>query len=328
VIRSRRAGQRAIRDPRARGSGRALLSLVSAALLLVSLALTDWQADGIRRFWAEHAMLTNLLSSAVFVVVGFTFVDRWLKRREARRLRLVIAVAFASVGRFLLAYRRVMWFLLYGGEFLGDPDFRVTDAQVAALRKILFRHGLSEVDEHVAVQDDEACSASRMQDRLQVLAGDLEWVRLAYDLLRDTFFRSRIVLSRWASLLVTTEVSSAALQEMAEQAYDLGDLFVQFRDHIRREHPAAFDPAAVPGLVLQWRMVFTNTVALYWRLAHLTGQQSRPWPTDGRNLLLPIDREALDTPRRRGPAPVRPYGSLASVRPWSPPPEEDAEPVA
>jgi len=196
-----------------------VLPVLSVALLVL-LAVTDVRMPGVREFWAEHAMLTNLLSSVLFVVLGLTIVNGWLRWREARRVRLVIIVAFASVGRFLLAYRRIMWFLLYGGRFLGDPDFRVTDAQSAALRDVLARHGLSEVDEHVAVQDDEGSAARQMHARLCILAADLDWVLLAHDLLRNTFFRSRIVLSRWASLLVITDVSSAVLQEMAEQAYE------------------------------------------------------------------------------------------------------------
>jgi hypothetical protein len=308
---------------------------VLSVTLLVLLAVTDVRMPGVREFWAEHAMLTNLLSSVLFVVLGLTIVNGWLRWREARRVRLVIIVAFASVGRFLLAYRRIMWFLLYGGRFLGDPDFRVTDAQAAALRDVLARHGLSEVDEHVAVQDDDGSAARQMHARLCILATDLDWVLLAHDLLRNTFFRSRIVLSRWASLLVTTDVSSAALQEMAEQAYDGGDLFVEFRDHIRRDRPKEFGPDDVPDLALRWRMVFTNTVVLYWRLSRLTGQQSRLWPTDGRNLLLPIDRQLPDAPgngrtfMRIRATSMRPYRSLDDLPRWTEAedPAEDGDPV-
>jgi hypothetical protein len=122
-------------------------------------------------------------------------------------------------------------------------------------------------------------------------------------------------------LLVTTDLSSAALQEMAELAYEGGDLFVEFRDHIRRGRPVAFSNDGVPDLALRWRMMFTNTVTLYWWLSRLTGQQSQPWPTDGRNLLLPVDRQAVDVSERQRSklAAIRPYRSLGTVPAWTDP---------
>ena len=283
-------------------------------------------------------MLTNLVSSALFVLLGLTVVNGWLRGRDARRLRLVVVVAAASVGRFLLAYRRTMWLLLYGGRFLGDPDFEVSDERLATLRAVLARHQLSEIDEHLAVSDDDGVAAVQMHARLCVLAADLEWVQLAHDLLRNTFFRSRIVLSRWAPLLVTSDVSSAALWEMAEQVHGGGDLFLMFRNHIHQdrshrdhshqEHPAGFASEDVAELALRWRMVFTNAVVLDWRLTALTGQQARVWPTDGRNLLLPVDRQTLHEPGHRWrarPSVSRPYRSPDTLPRWiEPPPIEPA----
>ena len=59
----------------------ALLSVGAVA----AVALTDWPLTTLSGIWSDHAMLTNLVSSAMFAGFTITVIERWLRRQEERQ---------------------------------------------------------------------------------------------------------------------------------------------------------------------------------------------------------------------------------------------------
>src|SRR4051794_31218172 len=172
-------------------------------------------------------MLTNLVSSAAFAVLTVTVIESWLRRQEARhtaaaqraeqqRLTVVRSAAYNAVARGPIAQRRIMWFLVYGGELQRVPEFEIPEPHAARLRAILARLGLVETSEH-DVMHGGVPRPSRA-DRFPRLAQDEQWRWLVHDVLLDAVHAFRALVARWSSLLLTTEESLGALRDLAGQA--------------------------------------------------------------------------------------------------------------
>lgn len=68
-----------------RGSRRRGLIAGLSIGAVVGVAVTDWPLGSLSTFWSGHAMLTNLVSSAVFAVITVTIIERWLRSQEERQ---------------------------------------------------------------------------------------------------------------------------------------------------------------------------------------------------------------------------------------------------
>ena len=108
--------------------------------------------------WSQHAMLTNLVSSAAFTVVTVTVMEavgappagaahRRRAAGGAAALTVVRSAAYNAVARAPIAQRRIMWFLVHGGELRRLPEFEISETHAGRLRAVLARHGLAEVSE-------------------------------------------------------------------------------------------------------------------------------------------------------------------------------------
>ena len=194
---------------------------VAAVVLVVVAAVTDVLLKPLSDFWSQHSMLTNLVASGVFTAVTVTVIERWLKnqeqrqrdareeeerqrlegreREEQRRLAVVRSVAYNAVARGPIAQRRIMWFLLHGGELRFVPEFRISDEHMHELCRILARLDLTETSEHDVMDEvtDRPCSAARFD----VLAQDRHWRRLVHEVLLDVVHTFRALVARWSALL-------------------------------------------------------------------------------------------------------------------------------
>ena len=86
-----------------------IIAVVSVAAVLAA-TLSDWPLATLSEFWSQHAMLTNLVSSAVFAGFTIAVIERWLRgqeerqeelrrRAEQRRLTVVRSAAYNAVAR-------------------------------------------------------------------------------------------------------------------------------------------------------------------------------------------------------------------------------------
>src|SRR3954451_2610185 len=149
-----------------------------SAALVVGLALTDGPPASLATFWSQHAMLTNLVSSAAFTALTVTVIETWLRRQEARReaatslaeqrrLTVVRSAAYNAVARAPIAQRRIMWFLVHGGELRRVPEFEISEEHVRELRTMLARLELPETSEHSVML--EGLARPRFSSRFPVL---------------------------------------------------------------------------------------------------------------------------------------------------------------
>jgi hypothetical protein len=285
---------------------RSPLALAIAVLsvgAVVAVALSDWPLTTLSRFWSDHAMLTNLVSSAVFAGFTITVIERWLhrqelrqevgrRRAEQRRLTVVRSAAYNAIARGPIAQRRIMWFLVHGGEFRRVPEFALSTEHMRELRAILTRLDLGETNEH-DVMEGAVAQPDRLP-RLAVLAADERWRRLVHDVLLDVVHHFRALIARWSALLLTTEESLHALKDLAEQAEELSMLFVEFGG---RRPTSAFSGDQLQQRLLLWSRAFVNAVSLEEALIDKGGERrspAGPFVTPGRNLLGPEDRTELE----------------------------------
>jgi hypothetical protein len=270
---------------------------------VVGVAVTDWPFGSLSIFWSEHAMLTNLVSSAVFAVITVTIIEWWLRsqeerqndarrREEERRLITVRLVAYNAVARAPIAQRRIMWFLVHGGELQPVPEFEISDQHVWELRAVLARLGLSETSEHmVMLHGSERPSLS---DRFQPLAQDEQWRRLVHVVLRDAVHSFRLLVARWSALLLTTEESVRALKDLAAQAEELSRVFVEFDSG---KPTSNYVGEELRKRQILWSCTFANSVALEEALIDKGGERKdvgERFRTPGRNLLSAADRRKLE----------------------------------
>ncbi|MDD7968428.1 hypothetical protein [Actinomycetospora lemnae] len=262
-------------------------AILSALLLFI--LISDWPTGLLADFWLGHPILTNFLTSALFLLIGATFVERWLARQEDARYLVIEATAFGAVARCPLAIRRTLWFLLHAGNMRDDSDFGISEHERQTVREILARHNLAYVDES-AVGRGEIETPSDVS-RLKVLMQDPEWRNLAHVLVRRALHASRLVVGRWAQLLMTSRRSALALNDLSALLEDLRDI----RDPLNTDHyPRGFSNEEGQVRFLEaWRRCFVNASVTYedFALAARTLLADR-WST---RLVQPADRVILQS---------------------------------
>ena len=176
---------------------RGLIGGLSVAAV-VALAASDGPPASLSGFWSQHAMLTNLVSSAGFAVLTVTVIEAWVHRRQQRRLTVVRSAAYNAVARAPYAQTQIMWFLVHGGELRRVPEFEISETHVRQLRAILAWLGLAQTSEHDVASG--AVSPPELADRFSRLAQNEHWRRVVHDVLRDALHAFRVVVARWSSL--------------------------------------------------------------------------------------------------------------------------------
>ena len=149
--------------------------------------------------------------------------------------------------------------------------------------------------------------------RLAMLSADEPWRRLVHDVLLDVVHSFRSLIARWSALLLTTDESLQALKDLAEQAEELSQLFVEFDGAL----PPSGDVAdEVEERQVLWRRAFANSVSLEEALIDKGGERrivGSPFRTPGRHLLAPDDRAELERRDTEPQLSLRVYGHRVSA---------------
>jgi hypothetical protein len=266
----------------------ALLGAISG-ILLITVVVTDWPLGLMSNFWAAHSMLTNVASSLLFLLFGATIVEAWLSREDSRRFRVIQAAAFSSLSNSPLTQRRALWFLVNGGKIMGNADFRVSQEEVERLDSIFRPHGFEEASEddvrlgRLAIPDDVR--------RLKILVADRDWLELAYEVCLRSLYNSRLIISRWAHLLITSERASVALEQLALVILDLQELRKLMLSLLSRDDDSLNNSDSERFCKL-WRKCFVNSCAAYGDLAQ-SGMSAELADWDSGMLLLQSDDRAV-----------------------------------
>ncbi|WP_433032453.1 hypothetical protein [Actinomycetospora sp. CA-053990] len=236
-------------------------------------------------------MVTNIASSAIFVLLGATILDQWLKREDLRRLRVIESTAYDAVARPLLAHWRALWMLMNGGRQLGEYDFEWPESEIRDVQRILSKFQLSEVH-HSAVVRGFVENPDDV-DRLCVLVTDEEWRALVYKVVRRTVHGSRRVTARWAQLFVTSRQSSEVLQELTACLNDLQELRIYMLRWVYDGETV--DPVGVERFIELWRKAYVNSIVTSTQLESRGGTpEMANWQMSGR-LLQDDDRRLLSS---------------------------------
>jgi len=74
------------RTTRRREAARAQVAAAAVLLLLVGVLVTDYPRSSGAAFWAEHALLTGVITTCALLGLGYVFVDRHERRQERERV--------------------------------------------------------------------------------------------------------------------------------------------------------------------------------------------------------------------------------------------------
>ena len=237
---------------------RGVVASISSGVLLVAICLTDLFVPDVSDFWSAHAMLTNVVSSLVLVLVGATILDQWLKREDTRKLRVIESAAYDAVARPLIAQWRILWLLINGDRQLGEADFEIPESDRDEIRRLHSKYGIGEVH-HSEVSRGRAANPPDL-DRICLLAVDEEWRVLTYRTVRRVVHGSRQVIARWAQLFVTSRRSSEVLEELVGCVSDLQALRTYMLPWLYEGR--AVDVENVRRFVELWRKAYANWVVV------------------------------------------------------------------
>jgi hypothetical protein len=284
------------------GIGVALISIFLVAALIWSESSSRVVSD----FWASHPMFTNLAASAVFAFVTAAVVTGLISRQrrsvQEQRLHIVRAVAYNAVARAPIAQRRIMWFLVYGGDFEPLPEFQLRVDTMQRAARIFIALRLEQTTEEAVMQGRTGRPADG--DRFAQLLDDERWRALAFDVLREAVHVCRLLVARWSALLLSTPESTRALRSLAAQAEELCRIFVEVDPH---------RPASARGehwtqdVTELWYREFANAVALEEALIDRGRERAGLYDGDrrfiapGRHLLRRTDQEIIRRDADRDP---------------------------
>ena len=213
---------------------RVSLRLLPAALLLV-LLLSDWPFGWLQKFWVSHAMLTGIVYTVLFVWLGFSAVNWWAEHRRAKQVKSVIATAYRACARIPLEQRRALWLIACGGKFVSDSDFRLPTQAVARIPRVLRRACQPAIDEVDVLA--RRTGAPDLVARLEVLYGRPEWHAACYETIRSVVHSSRVVLARWAPVMLSTPESTATHLKLVGSLQQLSNLYACFQPTWRSATP-------------------------------------------------------------------------------------------
>jgi hypothetical protein len=260
----------------------------------VFLVLLDWPLGYAGHFYAAHAILAGLISSAIPVGIGATVIKAYIDRQDKIRWNAASQVAYNSLSRAPLAQRRIMWFLLCGGTYVSDRDFPLERSTLTDVGEILDRFELSQLSEEEAFIDGRP----DFESRLDLLVRDRDWQMVAYAALRDTSHGFRVIIARWAPLLSSTQEGQTILRHVASQEKELTRLYIKLVPTVRRGDKLG--SVVRSDFTEAWHRTFANAVVLNAYLARMGEEYGRQDVMLGRHFLTSTQLELLRMKESRG----------------------------
>ncbi len=162
----------------------------AVALLLVAGAVTTDVLD--RAFWADHAMITGLVSSLLVIAISAGVFNELIERRDRRRWAVVAQYVLLD----LVRTARATWTGLLELADLTEPE------QSAASS---LSEGSSVVADRVPLRNGIAAVVADPERRAALQRGEATMARLCND-----------VLGRWASVMLSASAYTEVLDRHVE----------------------------------------------------------------------------------------------------------------
>jgi hypothetical protein len=262
---------RALATQRLGRRSKGALAFASLALL-VTLTASDWPSETLNSFWADHSILTSVLTTVLLLGAGWLAIDL---RGEHLALEVDDSVTGAGLGGLV--------------EALADIDFALTALLTAPgvarhrtdgkpLRWVRLWRDQQDLGTH-PLQD--AGPLTRPGDK----AGNPEWRELAQDVVNECLRRLSGGLRDWAPLLTHTRDGSASLVRAARIRLLLMD--------IEDLDPTAERAAAIDAV---WDRIRAECrlLALGFELASGASRPRSYLTSTGDDLLDPSARELFE----------------------------------
>ena len=208
--------------------------------IAVSLAIVDLSVPAVASFFVGHAVFSSVLTSLLFLAIGYTVVDWLLAEHERRRWGRVRSIALVAVGRGALNQRRAMQYSVMMKDLHIDADFEPVaayDEVATAVERCLPGNSeLQSISGHEIVANQtgkieaEFSKASvdgpvdEYERRLNILIADSDWQHASYLLLREAGHSMNRLIGRWVPALSASERGMDVLTIMSDQADRLDDL--------------------------------------------------------------------------------------------------------
>lgn len=187
-------------------------AVVLTALLL---AIADLSVPVVAQFFVQHAVFTSVLTSILFLVIGYTVIDWLLAEHERRRWSRIRRIGLVAVGRGALNQRRAMQYSVMLEDLHTDADFAplaAYDEVTKAVERCLYhtpkphsaRAGAAsanEVFEEKSGMPSGDEPADEYERRLSIFLADPGWRHAAYLLLREAGHSMNRLIGIWLSLI-------------------------------------------------------------------------------------------------------------------------------
>ena len=209
-------------------------------LIAISLAIVDLSVPAIASFFVGHAIFSSVLTSLLFLAIGYAVVDWLLAEHERRRWGHVRSIALVAVSRGALNQRRAMHYNVMLNDLHIDADFEPVaayDEVATAVERCLSDNPeLESVSGHEIIvnqaREIEAelvktsvrDSVDKYERRLGVLLADSDWRHASYLVLREAGHSMNLLIGRWVPALSASERGMDVLSIMSDQADRLDDL--------------------------------------------------------------------------------------------------------
>ena len=225
-----------------------LLRWTVAVTVIVLIAL-DLLLQPVATYLAAHAILSGILTSAVFLVIGYWIVDELLRDNERQRWARVKGIGLVALSRGVRIQRRAMAFCVCQQDRFTDADFNPAPTR------------FDDIEGAVVDVVQGAGSSEDYEFRLKACLQLDAWRTPAYLLLRDASHSLSRLIGRWAAVLAASSNGVGVLTLMSGQAAALDDLLRRLRDEF--DGSGVIPEPVASQFCSEWMVQQANAVLIY-----------------------------------------------------------------
>ena len=253
-------------------------------VLLVGLALTvsDWPSELLSGFWVDHAFVSSVVSSLLFLAVALFVVETWVAEQQRRELTRVAGIAFNALAGAGAHVRDGLRLLVTGTDPAPDGVARPSPRS-APVRSALERTG--------------AGAVGPREERVRALTADAAWRQLAVEEVVDLRVDGREVVARWAPVMLGNPALSRWLSDVAA-LHERLRLLQQPLQALRDGRADEFEKhGGVAAVERRWMDVLVDCFVLEERLQRASGRKG--WRSRARDQLSADEIELVEEGHRQ-----------------------------
>lgn len=253
---------------------RFLLIALPPILIAIGIALA-LNLDGARGIWAAHPFLTGLVTGFLTLATTVLVVNRFLELRADRRWRSVALVAYRGLAREARDVSTTLAALYCDlDHYIGpqpsggtqghtrdlDPLYEIRHpiSAKASLRVLHLRNLPTQRSD-----PDDVVPAARMR----VLLADRDWCQLAHDEVERLQDRQLDVVSKWATMMLSSSEPRQLLDAFATLQVELFALAVRLQKLVNEDKQNGHHEEADADIALDlWRSVDAKSRVITNRL--------------------------------------------------------------